>query len=227
MMFCRGSDSVLHSCFYFSATLYLFFLVAPSCAASLATPRQERMLEYSPAAPTSAAPAGDSAAAVAAAEAAAAAGGGLVDVLDTSSSTAGGDAPDTVCSCLCCFQGGCVAIPNGTFAVESCDGCSGEVCRGRIAMLDTLWQTTNVGRLVQRPPCLVLHVSETRNCARNAHCKHFTTIHAQCVDRGEYFQMYSCILWLTCVVGLLVRGCMRSFQQRFQCSGLKAFESKF
>jgi hypothetical protein len=128
------------------------------------------------------------------------------------------DVPDTVCSCLCCFQGGCVAIPNGTFAVEACDGCSGEVCQARIGELDMLWQTTNAGRFIQRPPCLVLHVSETKTCAKNAHCKHFTTVHGQCVDRGEYFQMYSCIIWLTCVVGLVVRGVVKRFREHFHAA---------
>ena len=122
---------------------------------------------------------------------------------------------DTVCSCLCCFQGGCVAIPNATFAVESCDGCSMDVCQQRIAELENLWSTTSVGRTVQRPPCLVLHVSETQICARGVHCKHFTAVHAQCVDRGEYFQKYSCIIWLTCLVGLVVRSVVMRIRKHF------------
>ena len=150
----------------------------------------------------------------------------LADASSLAPTTAGGmsdeelalEMHDTVCSCLCCFQGGCVAVPNATFTVESCDSCSGEICQSRIVELDTLWRTTNAGRLVQRPPCLVLHISESQTCGRDAHCKQFTSIHAQCVDRGEYFQKYSCILWLTCVVGLVVRGFVKWIREVFFAS---------
>lgn len=116
----------------------------------------------------------------------------------------------TVCSCRCCFQGDCVAISNATRDVPSCEFCTVESCVNRLSELDNLWSSSAVaGKRIRKPACVVLSMTESQMCGGDPKCKRFTSIQPKCVDRGAFFQKYSCIFWLCCVSGLVVVGLYR------------------
>jgi hypothetical protein len=119
----------------------------------------------------------------------------------------------TACACHCCFRGDCVAVPNTTHNVATCSECTMSSCETQFAELILRMQQTDGenrlggglvgGSAVVRSPCLALTSLELSACAGDSNCRRSTSLKALCVDRGEAFQKYSCLLWLLCVVGLI------------------------
>jgi hypothetical protein len=117
----------------------------------------------------------------------------------------------TVCVCSCCYLGDCVPIPNATHSVSDCTACKPQNC---VAKLQDFSRESR-----GRSACIVLANIETVACGENPKCKKSTNIKATCVDRGEFFQRASCIIWMTCVAGLLAIAIKRRVSRHLSRSG--------
>lgn len=130
--------------------------------------------------------------------------------LGTSSSSSSATAPPSLCRCLCCLQGQCVAVPNISWEVpnDCASSCTRDQCLARMQQEDEKrWASSSHGTLsrLKRPACLILRSSEDALCAGQSHevCQRHTTVRSQCRTRTSKFHDGCCMLWVAIGVGLL------------------------
>ncbi|ORC92991.1 endochitinase [Trypanosoma theileri] len=138
-----------------------------------------------------------------------------------------------VCTCRCCYQGGCSAMPNITWVVSSCDQCSTAVCNDYIRSKEVRMETARLfegiesdeplpGSVEALHECKVISVLEAATCV-SRNCKRTTTIKAECFNRDAPLIKYSIITFVGTAVVAVVFGLIKNHIPAFQGFNEKYF----
>ncbi|RNE97875.1 endochitinase [Trypanosoma rangeli] len=103
------------------------------------------------------------------------------------------DTSSIVCTCRCCYQGGCRPMPNVSWVVSSCEQCSTAVCNAHIRSEEVRRETARLFEGIESDEafpsvaghldeCKVISVLEAATCS-SRNCKRTTTIKAECYNR--------------------------------------------
>ncbi|KAK7199902.1 endochitinase [Novymonas esmeraldas] len=138
-----------------------------------------------------------------------------------------------VCTCRCCYQGGCSQLKNVSWTVSSCNDCSTKMCNTYIASEQVRAETarlfegirgdhplTNGAVVVQE--CEVIAVLEAATCTTKS-CKRTSTIKAECYDRNGPLIKYSIISFVLLTIFAVVFGIIKNYIPAFQSLNEKYF----
>ncbi|EPY28543.1 endochitinase [Strigomonas culicis] len=142
-------------------------------------------------------------------------------------------ASEKVCTCRCCYQGGCSELNNVSWVVDSCADCTNKLCNDYIRSskvrteLARIFESisgdatdTAVSTLVQE--CEVISVLEAATCTGKM-CKRTSTIKAECYNRNAPLMKYSIISFVMATVAAVLFGLMKNYIPAFQTLNEKYF----
>ncbi|PWV11644.1 putative endochitinase [Trypanosoma cruzi] len=130
------------------------------------------------------------------------------------------DTSSIVCTCRCCYQGGCSPMPNITWVVSTCDRCSTAVCNEYIRSKEVRIETARLFEGIesdeplpsieeQLNECKVISVLEAATCS-GRNCKRTTTIKAECYNRDAPLIKYSIISFVSVTALAIVFGLIKN-----------------
>lgn len=137
------------------------------------------------------------------------------------------------CTCRCCYQGGCNAITNVSWTVDSCGDCSTKLCNEYIASKEVRFATARLFDGIQGDnalgaaevvveECEVIAVLEAATCTAKS-CKRTSTIKAECYDRNAPLIKYSIISFVLLTIFAMVFGIIKNYIPAFQSLNEKYF----
>ena len=140
---------------------------------------------------------------------------------------------DIICTCRCCYQGGCSAITNVSWAVGKCSECTTKSCNNYISSQAVRAETARLIEGIQgeRPltngvvvveECAVIAVLEAATCTTKT-CKRTSTIKAECYDRNAPLTKYSVIFFVLVTIFAVVFGIIKNDIPAFQSLNEKYF----
>lgn len=139
-----------------------------------------------------------------------------------------------ICTCRCCYQGGCNTMANVSWAVNSCSECTTKSCtdyivssevRAETARLfegiqgESIWAT---GEDVRIDECQVISVLEAATCVSKT-CKRTTTIKAECYNRDAPLIKFSIVSFVLITLVAVVFGVVKNNIPAFQAFNEKYF----
>ncbi|KPA80120.1 putative endochitinase [Leptomonas pyrrhocoris] len=138
-----------------------------------------------------------------------------------------------ICTCRCCYQGGCSAITNVSWSVERCSGCTTKDCNDYISSQAVRAETARLFEGIQgeKPltsgavvveECAVIAVLEAATCTTKS-CKRTSTIKAECYDRNAPLTKYSVIFFVLFTIFAVVFGIIKNYIPAFQSLNEKYF----
>ncbi|RNF26663.1 endochitinase [Trypanosoma conorhini] len=130
------------------------------------------------------------------------------------------DTSSIVCTCRCCYQGGCRSMPNVTWVVSSCDKCSTADCNAYIRSEEVRMETARLFEGIgsdeplpsvegQLSECKVISVLEAATCSGRS-CKRTTTIKAECYNRDAPLIKCSIISFVSVTAVAIVFGLIKN-----------------
>lgn len=148
---------------------------------------------------------------------------------DSSSSSS----DNIICTCRCCYQGGCSAITNVSWSVDTCGECTTKSCNNYISSQAVRAETARLFEGIQgeRPltsgavvveECAVIAVLEAATCTTKT-CKRTSTIKAECYDRNAPLTKYSVIFFLLVTIFAVIFGIIKNDIPAFQSLNEKYF----
>ncbi|KAG5464012.1 hypothetical protein LSCM1_00191 [Leishmania martiniquensis] len=138
-----------------------------------------------------------------------------------------------VCTCRCCYQGGCSPLTNVSWTVRSCNDCSTKMCNDHIASQEVRAETARLfeGIRGEKPltdgtvevqECEVIAVLEAATCTTKS-CKRTSTIKAECYDRNAPLIKYSIISFVLLTIFAVIFGIIKNYIPAFQALNEKYF----
>ncbi|CAG9583711.1 putative endochitinase [Leishmania major strain Friedlin] len=137
-----------------------------------------------------------------------------------------------VCTCRCCYQGGCSPLTNVSWTVSSCSECSTKMCNEYISSQQVRADTARLFEGIQgeKPlndtvvvqECEVIAVLEAATCTTKS-CKRTSTIKAECYDRNAPLIKYSIISFVLLTIFAVILGIIKNYIPVFQSLNEKYF----
>ncbi|EPY39370.1 endochitinase [Angomonas deanei] len=147
----------------------------------------------------------------------------------------GAEEGSIVCTCRCCYQGGCSALPNVKWVVSSCSECSTKMCNEYITSSEVRAETARLfegiqgdeplsnGNIVVQE-CQVISVLEAATCA-GWWCKRTTTIKAECYNRDAPLIKYTIVSFVLTTIAVIVFGMIKNYIPALQTINERYFNS--
>ncbi|GET93257.1 endochitinase, putative [Leishmania tarentolae] len=137
-----------------------------------------------------------------------------------------------VCTCRCCYQGGCSPLTNVSWTVNSCSECSTKMCNDYISSQQVRADTARLfeGIRGEKPlngtvvvqECEVIAVLEAATCTTKS-CKRTSTIKAECYDRNAPLIKYSILSFVLLTIFAVILGIIKNYIPAFQSLNEKYF----
>ncbi|CAJ1036099.1 hypothetical protein, conserved [Leishmania lindenbergi] len=137
-----------------------------------------------------------------------------------------------VCTCRCCYQGGCSALTNVSWVISSCNECTTKMCNDYISHQHVREETARLFEGIQgkRPfngtvvvqECKVIAVLEESTCTEKS-CKRTSTIKAECYDRNAPLIKYSIISFVLITIFAVIFGIIKNHIPALQSLNEKYF----
>ncbi|KAG5490061.1 hypothetical protein JKF63_00180 [Porcisia hertigi] len=138
-----------------------------------------------------------------------------------------------VCTCRCCYQGGCSPLANVSWTVSSCSDCSTKMCNDYISSPQVRSQTARIFDVIEGEPplrndtvvvheCEVIAVLEAATCTVKS-CKRTSTIKAECYDRNAPLIKYSIISFVLFTIFAVIFGIIKNYIPALQSLNEKYF----
>ncbi|KEG12749.1 endochitinase [Trypanosoma grayi] len=143
------------------------------------------------------------------------------------------DTYSILCTCRCCYQGGCSPMPNITWVVNSCDECSTAICNEHIRSKEVRMETARLFEGIESDEpfpssdgtiheCKVISVLEAATCT-SRNCKRTTTIRAECYNRDAPLIKHFIITFVGITAVAIVFGLLKNHIPAFQGLNEKYF----
>lgn len=144
------------------------------------------------------------------------------------------DTTSIVCTCRCCYQGGCSLMPNTSWVVRSCDECSTATCNDYMRSKEVRIETARLFEGIESNEpsvsteggiheCKVISVLEAATCV-GKNCKRTTTIQAECFNRDSPQIKYSIMTFLGLTGVAIIFGLVKNHIPAFQGLNEKYFD---
>lgn len=138
-----------------------------------------------------------------------------------------------ICTCRCCYRGGCRQITNISWTVSSCDDCTTNLCKSYISSTGVREEVAHLfesikgdnvsaGVDVTLQECEVIAVLEAATCTTKS-CKRTSTIKAECYNRDAPLIKYSIISLVAITVWSVIFGLIKNYIPAFQSFNEKYF----